>query len=116
MRVCLFAGILLSILTGPALAQSPTPKYSADVPAWITTPDTVDTRIGTLRFHNGVPDEQTVKSVYDQLDFSRGVEAFLTGISATSVRAACDGFERVGVKPTKGSASPKTSWMPAPCS
>jgi hypothetical protein len=93
---------LFSILSGPALAQSTTPKYSADVPAWITTPDSVNTRIGTLRFHNGVPDEQTVKLVYDQLDFSRGVEAFLTGIPATSVRAACNGLEQVGVKPNQG--------------
>jgi hypothetical protein len=88
---------LFIILSGPALAQN-APKYSADVPAWITTPDKVETRIGTLRFHNGAPDEETVKLVYDQLDFSRGVDAFLTGIPATSVRAACNGLEKAGVK------------------
>ena len=66
--------------------------------AWITTPDSVETRIGTLKFHNGAPDEETVKLVYDHLDFSRGVDAFLTGIPATSVRAACNGLEEAGIK------------------
>src|SRR3954469_12336577 len=92
------AACLSSIFIVPALAQSAPPKYSADVPAWITTPDSVETRIGTLRFHNGAPDDHTVKLVYDRLDFSRGVDAFLTGIPATSVRAACNGIEQVGVK------------------
>ena len=88
---------LFTMLSGSASAQN-APKYSADVPAWIATPDKVDTRIGTLRFHNGAPDEETVKLVYDQLDFSRGVDAFLTGIPTTSVRAACNGLEKAGIK------------------
>src|SRR5262245_15207877 len=100
MRACLLtsmAGLSLA-LCGPLLAQDATPKYSADVPAWITTPDSVDTRIGTLKFQNGVPDEQTAKLIYDQLDFSRGMEAFYAGIPATSIRAVCNGLEQIGVK------------------
>ncbi|MBQ0822114.1 DUF1254 domain-containing protein [Microvirga sp. HBU67558] len=92
------AASVLPLSVGPALAQGPSPTYSADVPAWITTPDSVETRIGPLRFRNGVPDEDTVRRVYDQLDFSRGVEAFLTGMPATSVRALCNGIEQAGVK------------------
>jgi hypothetical protein len=88
-------------MAGVATAQT-RPTYSADVPPWITTPDSVDTRIGTLRFRNGAPDEDTVKRVYDNLDFSRGVDAFLSGIPATSVRAACNGLEQAGVKPNQG--------------
>ena len=34
-------------------AESAQPKYSADVPSYITTPDSVKTRIGTLKFKNG---------------------------------------------------------------
>jgi hypothetical protein len=85
----------------PARAQT-TPEFSADIPAKITTPDSVDTRIGTLRFQNGAPDADTVKAVYDNLDFMRGVQAFLTGMSATSVRAACNGLDSVGVKANQG--------------
>ena len=78
---------LLVLLGAPSWAQNTQPqKYSADVPSWITTPDTVQTRIGTLNFHNGVPDEKTVQLLDDQIDFMRGVEAFLNGMSATSIR------------------------------
>jgi hypothetical protein len=58
---------------GPKLgSRRATPKYSADVPSWITTPDIVQTR--TLNFHNGVPDEKTVQLLDDQIAFMRGVE------------------------------------------
>ena len=42
-----------------APAQAPVvfpPKYAANVPASVTTPDTVQTRIGTLKFSDGLPD------------------------------------------------------------
>jgi hypothetical protein len=87
----------------PALAQvPPAPKYSAKVPAYITTPDTVQTRIGTLKFFDGLPDPATVQKVYDNLDFTRGVETFLTGIPAASIYAACEGFRQVGLESNVG--------------
>ena len=80
-------------------AQEPQkPKYSADVPESILTPDKVETeRLGTLKFFDGMPDEETVKKVYDNLDFSRGVEAFLSGMPAASLYMMCTGFEKAGI-------------------
>jgi len=96
-------GGLLSLASTLAWAQTVSaPKYSADVPTSITTPDKVETRIGTLRFTDGAPDDETVRLVYDQLDFSRGIEAFMAGIPATSVYAACEGVNQVGVTPNQG--------------
>ncbi len=91
-----------SVAQTPGSAPAGPPKYSPDVPAKITTPDTVETRIGTLRFKDGAPDPATVQLAYDQLDFGRGIDAFLRGMSATSVYAACRGFEEAGVKPNQG--------------
>jgi hypothetical protein len=68
----------------------------------VTTPDSVETRIGTLKFNNGVPNEKTIQLVYDQIDFARGIEAFLTGMPATSVYAVCEGFQRIGIKRNQG--------------
>lgn len=100
--------VALSLLLGfgPCLAQgqAPQPAFSADVPAKITTPERVETRIGTLRFPNGAPDAETAQRVYDNLDFSRGVESFLQGMPATSVRAVCNGLESVGAKANRGVA------------
>lgn len=99
------AGFFLLLLAhAPAWAQSPPPEYSADVPPYITTPDTVETRIGTLKFTNGVPDQKTVQMVYDQIDFARGIEAFLKGIAATSAYAICEGIDSVGAKRNQGIA------------
>ena len=78
------------------------PKYAAKVPPSIQTPDTVQTRIGTLRIFDGLPDEDTVQMVYDNLDFGRGVEAFLAGIPATSVDALNVGLERGGRAAERG--------------
>jgi hypothetical protein len=86
----------------PAGSFATSPEYAPDVPAKITTPDTVETRIGTLNFTDGPPDAKTVELAYDQLDFGRGVDAFLRGMSATSVYALCRGFDEAGIKLNHG--------------
>ncbi len=97
------ASLPLLIATEAAWAQnSPSPKYSADVPSYITTTDSIETPIGTLKFNNGVPDQKTIQMVYDQIDYARGIEAFLTGMPATSVHAICAGLDRAGVKRNQG--------------
>ena len=104
--IALAAAIAIGASAGdaqtPGSAPVVAPKYAPDVPAKITTPDTVETRVGTLHFRDGAPDPATVQLAYDQLDFNRGINAFLIGISATSVYAACRGFEEVGIKPNQG--------------
>lgn len=92
------AGLFLLAMSGAALAE---PKFKADVPDKITTPDSVETSIGTLKFKDGAPDDATAATVYDNLDRMRGVQAFLRGMSATSVRAMCNGLASVGVKPNR---------------
>ena len=47
-------------------------KMTTDIPPAITMPDKVDTRLGTLSFKDGFPDDATVQKIYDNLDFQRG--------------------------------------------
>ncbi len=76
------------------------PKFSADVPDWVTTPDKVETeRLGTLEFFDGMPSAETVTKVYDDIDLSRGVDAFLRGIPATSMYGMLAGLRDEGVEP-----------------
>jgi hypothetical protein len=42
---------------------------TTDIPPEITMPNTVETRLGTLKFFDGFPDDATVAKVYDNLDF-----------------------------------------------
>ena len=66
-------------------AQTPPKmKMTTPIPPSITTPDSVDTPIGTLKFFDGFPDNETVQKVYDNLDFSRGIQAFMSGMPGTS--------------------------------
>ena len=82
----------------PAVAATgERPAMATDIPASITTPDRVETRIGTLEFFDGFPSEATAELVYDNLDFLRGVEVFLTAIPAASVDAMLDGIGTLGV-------------------
>jgi hypothetical protein len=90
------AGLLVISLTTTSWAQSPKMKMTTPIPASITTPDEVKTSIGTLTFFDGVPTDETVKTVYDNLDRMRGVQAFLAGLPAASTFALYDGPKAIG--------------------
>jgi hypothetical protein len=77
-------------------AQQARYKMTTDIPASVTTPDNVVTRLGTLKFFDGFPDEATVQKVYDNLDFQRGVEAFVSALPAASLFAVRAGFRNFG--------------------
>ncbi|MFM1752741.1 MAG: hypothetical protein RL119_1703 [Actinomycetota bacterium] len=77
-----FFGVLSATTT--FAADAPKMKMTTAIPEEITTPDSVETRLGTLKFNDGFPDQSTVDKVYDNLDFQRGVQAFLTGVPAAS--------------------------------
>jgi hypothetical protein len=66
--------------------------------ASITTPDTVESRLGTLEFDDGAPSEETAALLYDHLDFVHGVEAFLGAIPGASLVALRRGFLAAGVE------------------
>ena len=51
------------------------------------TPDRVESSDRTLEFADGVPTSGTARLVFDHLDFSRAVKAFLDGIPAASLEA-----------------------------
>ncbi len=104
-----FAGIGLGAALGLVLAattntwgqqQATEPKYKANVPDPIRTPDTVETKtLGTLRFFDGMPSPDTATKIYDYLDVARASEAFLAGIPATSAYSVMEGFRQVGMRP-----------------
>ncbi len=76
--------------------EPPKMKMTTPIPQSITTPDSVDTSIGTLKFFDGFPDDATVEKVYDNLDFQRGVQAFLSGMPGASLVGMRTGFRKLG--------------------
>jgi hypothetical protein len=68
------------------------------IPPEITTPDKVQTGIGTLEFKDGAPTAATVQKVRDSLDYVRGVDAFMNGMSGASAFAIRKGFRSIGAE------------------
>ena len=60
-------------------------KMATPIPEGIEIPDQVDSRLGTLKFFDGFPDDATVEKIYDNLDFQRAVQAYLLGLPAVSM-------------------------------
>jgi hypothetical protein len=77
--------------------KQPMPTMTTPIPSNLLTPDSVDTRLGTLRFFDGFPDQSTVEKVYDNLDFIRGVEVFLNTQAAPSLLMNFEGMRSIGV-------------------
>jgi hypothetical protein len=77
-------------------AEVPKMQMTTDIPAAITTPDSVETRLGTLTFFDGYPDDATTQKVYDNLDFMRGVEAFLNAMPGASAEGLRTGWATQG--------------------
>jgi hypothetical protein len=86
------AAALAVVLSLTTVYAQTTPK----IPPAITTPDKVQTSIGTLEFKDGAPSADTARKVYDSLDFVRGVDAFMNSFSGASAYAIREGFQSIG--------------------
>lgn len=84
----LIAAMLVGALSAPAFADTPAP---------ITTPDKLQTRLGTLEFKDGAPSKETVEKVYDNLDFMHATEAFVNAFQGASTSALWKGFNDAGI-------------------
>ena len=92
-------GVLAAVLvaTVSTVAGEATAQTSPAIPPAITTPDRLQTSLGTLEFRDGAPSKETAAKVYDYLDLMHGVEAFVNAYQGASVAAAFKGFNDAGV-------------------
>lgn len=81
-----------------ALALPGVATAQAAVPPAITTPDKVESRIGTLDFRDGMPSKDTLSRVYDNLDFMHAFDAFVNTFQGVNAQAIYKGFADIGVK------------------
>ncbi len=101
-KAALLSSCIISALSGVAIAGAAgnevTPGFNQKIPEEIMTPNKVETRIGELNFYDGIPTDETLTKVYDNLDFIRGIDVFLNFIPATSVEGIRLGFKSLGVE------------------
>ena len=90
----LAATAFCAIAAVPHVAVAQTPA----IPPILVTPDSVDTRIGKLEFKDGAPSADTVAKIYDTLDFTRGLDAFLNSYGGASAYAIRKGLLSIGAE------------------
>ncbi len=87
-----FTSILVAGVTAvPAMAV-----VSKEELATIGVPDMVQTSIGTRKYWDGVPMEETAQKIYDYLDLMLGVQAYIDNQDASSMFALRRGFQSLG--------------------
>jgi hypothetical protein len=84
-----------------------------------TTPDHVKTRLGELTFERGYPTDETVRKLFDEMDYQRAVQAYLwayPAVSFESIRIATKRDLRVDLNDlmiADNFADPKGLWLTA---
>lgn len=87
-------------LSGAAIAGLllATSAWAQMIPESVTTPAKVESRIGTLEFQDGQPNNATVAKLYDQLDFQYATRAFSDTLQGVSIHSLRKGLQSIGVK------------------
>ena len=99
MKPILNKSTLLLSVTFVAVFLSPliaTAQVSQDVLDSISTPNEVETSIGSLKFLDGAPLPETAEKVYDYLDTTRAMDTFLKGQPAASLVQLIKGAHSLG--------------------
>ena len=91
LRFLTVASLVLLPLSQTALAEVSKAELES-----ISIPDRVETPIGELRFFDGVPTDATINKLYDNLDRSRAVQAYLDNSGAASLYAMRIGNAGIG--------------------
>jgi hypothetical protein len=93
-------GVLAAVLvtTVITVAGEATAQTSSAIPPAITTPDRLETSLGTLEFKDGAPTVETAQKVYDTLDFTRALNVFNNSFRGASAYAIRKGFLDIGAE------------------
>jgi hypothetical protein len=83
--------VLAVVLGAPAIAD-----VGEETLRSLSAPGSVETRIGTLEFSDGVPSRDTARTVFDTIDFSRALSVYNNSFRGASALALKKGFSSIG--------------------
>ena len=84
---------------GQASVGAPTDshfKFSTPTDADIAVPDKIESSLGTLNLKYGYPKPDTVEKIYDNLDRSRALQAYLMAIPIVNQAGMRDSLRKFG--------------------
>lgn len=85
----------ITLATSTVLGQTKY-KMTTPIPSGIESPSKVETRLGTLKFFDGFPDDESIQKLYDNLDFQRAVQAYLMALPPVSQAANRNAIRTLG--------------------
>ena len=91
---CSALAVFVTVATSPSSAQQY--KMTTPIAPGVATLDKLDTPIGTLHLTDGNPDADTVKKIYDNLDQSRALQAYLLAIPIVNQAGMRDSIRQYG--------------------
>jgi hypothetical protein len=91
-----FMAVTIISMALPVWAKPLGMKMTTPIPPGIAMPDSVETRLGTLKFFDGFPDKPTVEKIYENLDFQRAVQAYLLALAPVNMVGLREGLLEVG--------------------
>jgi hypothetical protein len=71
-------------------------KMTTPIAPGIATPDRLETSIGTLELSDGFPQPDTIETIYDNLDRSRALQAYLLAIPIVNQASMRDSLRKFG--------------------
>jgi hypothetical protein len=77
-------------------AESPKMKMTTPIAPGVAVPDKIETSIGTLNLSYGYPAADTVQKIYDNLDRSRALQAYLLAIPIVNQAGMRDSIRQQG--------------------
>lgn len=101
MFVAVFAVLLASPLCAIAqdrysIPADPKLKFSTPIAPGVAVPDKIESSIGTLNLNYGYPTAETVEKIYDNLDRSRALQAYLMAIPIVNQVGMRDSISQFG--------------------
>jgi hypothetical protein len=86
-------GLAVVLAAIPAMAQY---KMTTPIAPGVATPDKLETSIGTLNLRDGSPKPDTIEKIYDNLDRSRALQAYLLAIPIVNQVSMRDSLRKFG--------------------
>ena len=71
-------------------------KMTTSIAAGVATPDTLETSIGTLHLSDGFPGQDSIGTIYDNLDRSRALQAYLLALPIVNQASMRDSLRQFG--------------------
>ena len=94
LKQALLGALVAAAITTAALAQSF--KMTTPFAPGVAVPDKIESSIGTLNLDYGYPSADTVDKIYDNLDRSRALQAYLLALPIVNQAGMRDSIRKFG--------------------